>query len=59
MRAYVISALFNKLFVFKCIFLKAFMHHFKVFGCITAQSLIIAEITKKTIISTYKIKVFG
>ena len=44
MRAYVISILFNKLFVF---------------GCITTQVLIIAEITKKTIISTYKFEVFG
>ena len=44
MRAYVISTLFNKLFVF---------------GCITTQSLIIAEITEKTIINTYKIEVFG
>ena len=35
MRAYVISVLFNKLFVFGCIFQKAIMHHFKVFGYIS------------------------
>ena len=58
MRAYIISTLFNKLFVFGCIFLKAFMHHFKVFECITTQTLIMAEITEKVIIRTYKIEVF-
>ena len=35
------------------------MHYFKVFGCISTQALIIAEITEKIIISTYKIEVFG
>ena len=44
--------------MFGCIFLKAFIHHFKVFGCITTQTLIIAEIIEKTIIYTYKIEVF-
>ena len=58
MRAYVISTLFNKLFVFGCIFLNVPMHHFKVFGCITTQTLIIAEITEKAIIRTYKIEMF-
>ena len=58
MRAYVISTLFNKLFVFGCIFKKVLMHNFKVFRCITAQALIIAEITEKAIIRTYKIEVF-
>ena len=59
MRAYVISNLFDKLFVVVCIFEKALMHHFKMFECITIQVLIITEIIEKTIISTYKIKVFG
>ena len=43
MRCYIISTLFHKLFVF---------------GCITTQAFIIAEITEKTIINTYKIEVF-
>ena len=59
MRTYVISTLFNKLFVFEYIFLKAFIHYFKVFGCITTQTLIINKFTENTIISTYKIEVFG
>ena len=59
MRVYVISTLFNKLFVFGCIFKKALIHYFKVFGCITTQTLIIAEIIERTIIDTYTIEVFG
>ena len=35
MRVYVISVLFNKLFVFECIFQKAILHHFKMFGYIS------------------------
>ena len=35
----------------------AHMHHFKVFGCITTQALIIAEIIENVIIRTYKIEV--
>ena len=31
MKAYVIITLFNKLFVFECIFKKVFMHYFKMF----------------------------
>ena len=38
---------------------KSVIHHFKVFGCITTQALIIVENTEKTIINTYKIEVFG
>ena len=55
MKTYVINILFNKLFVFGCIFKKVLMHYFNVFGCINTQTLIITEITKKTIINTYKI----
>ena len=58
MKVYVISTLFNKLFVFECIFKKALMHYFKVFGCITTQALIITEITENTIINNNKIEVF-
>ena len=57
--SYVISNLYNKLFVFEWIFKKIFIHYFKVFGYITTQTLIITKITKNTIISTYKIKVIG
>ena len=45
--------------MFGCIFKKVFMHHFKVFEYIIIQILIIAEITEKIIINTYKIEVFG
>ena len=58
MRAYIVSTLFNKLFVFGCIFKKALMHYFKVFGCINTQALITTKITENIIISTYKIEVF-
>ena len=58
MRAYVISTLFNKLFMFGYIFLKIFMHYFKMFGYIIMQTLITVEITEKTIVNIYKIKVF-
>ena len=40
MRVYVISILFNKLFVFGCIFYETLIHYFIVFGCITTQALI-------------------
>ena len=43
MRAYVISTLFNKLFIFECIII---------------QALITIEITEMTVIKTYKIEVF-
>ena len=49
MRAYVISTLFNKLFLFEYIFLKALMHYFKVFRCIPTQALITVEITENVI----------
>ena len=58
MRAYVISILFNKLFMFGCIFLKTFMSYCNVFRCITTQALITVEISEKTIIKTYKNEVF-
>ena len=38
--------------------LKAFMHCFKVFRYITIQALKTFEITKKTIINTYKLEMF-
>ena len=31
MITYIISAIFNKLFVFECMFLKIFIYYFKVF----------------------------
>ena len=59
MISYIISTLFNKLFVCGCIFLKVFMHYFKMFGFIITQAFIIAKIIEKTIINIYKIEVFG
>ena len=51
MRAYVISILFNNLFVFGCIFFNIFfktlIRYFKVFGSISRQTLIKAKTTEK------------